>query len=399
MRDGNLGRCWIAIIILAAGALGVSHAQESPAPSAPPELQPNDPSPAAPIAAEDREADKPTTRITGRQLMEMPVPELLAKARVECEAKNYNFAKILLDEILRRDETHLEALTLAGESALESGDGETARERFLRVIDIQPNDFRANYGLGELYLQIGLMHQSLGYLLKAQPVVPPDKRVEHLVKLAQAYRGTNNPLEAAATIRQALELDPNKKGAIATLVGLLIQQRRFDEALPQADKLIELTMAELREDPGVRANVEELYQAYDAKLTVLRAMHQRQYRLNPDGSASSELLPGEGPRAAKLLDEVVTLLIFQSEIRTVIDHFGMITFVEQAIDYDPGNVSLRMRAAQLYELTSQLAKAAAAYQEVIDLAPDNTDAASRLALLLAEGVEPAREDEAALQPK
>jgi tetratricopeptide (TPR) repeat protein len=223
-----------------------------------------------------------------------------------------------------------------------------------------------------------MYRQAEGYLQIAEAVAPPDRLGELLTLLAQTHRGNGRLAQALQTAERAVQADPDNLQARHMLVNLRTEAQQFDAALLDSKTLVDLAKRQVRESPGDVEKVRELYAAYEARLNVWRALHQTLYVMNPDGTRSDELIPGREAQAAETIRQIVDLLTYQAELRLILAQYEMITFAEKAVAYAPDNPDVLLQLALLLENTSQLDRARAVYQRVLELDRENEQARRRL---------------------
>ncbi len=336
-------------------------------------------------------------------LNDLTIPELVALARTRFENENFLLAKNLVRIILLRDEANIEASLLDAEMALVEGETDRARSRYNAVLAIEPTEYEANYGLGKLYARSKLFRQAKFYLERAESNVPDEDRSELLTLLARTYRGTGDAAQALEKITRAVASESGDTlPAWEYLVKLRIEGQDFDQALIDSGRLVSLARRELVAAPAELKAVERLYAAYNTQLEVLRALHQSQYELNPDGTRSDRLQAGNEVTAAETLRRVVDVMIVQAELLRTISYFSMLELTGKAVDYDENNLGLQMQHGLLLKNTSQFTEARSAFERVLQADPTHAEAQRQLASLPAAPItadEPDVEEEPAAEPE
>lgn len=344
-----------------------------------------------PAATSGPAATQPTTtgpvaaldRLENRRVVDLSIPEQLKVVIDLFNARRYADAEAVLSVIFRRDENNFEACILGGDMALAQKRPEAARQYYLRARKMQPGDFRANWGLGRIYVDRRIYRQAVTYLEIARPVAPPDKLSEVLVKLAQAYGGSGQTPKGFAALTEALASDPTNVDALNLMVSLRMTTNEYEPALDASAKLVEIARANLMREPGQRQYVQELDGAYDTRLRTLRAYHQTLYELLPDGRRSDRLMKGRESLAAAQLREMMNIAIIRAELQRVDTYFqALILFADRAVQYDPTNVEGLLTVAGLYASTSQWDLAVETYQRVLQIDPSNAEAQQRLDALM-----------------
>lgn len=313
----------------------------------------------------------------------MSVSEMLAEAERLVGEKRYEQAQPLVTTILAEDKSNLLALSLSGEIYENLNQREAARAAYNAAREIQPNDFRANLGLGRLYVGSNFGRQALHYLEIAEPVCPPERKSELYLLMARAQRAAGSATKALEAIQKAIEADRSNYQAWQYATLLLTEAEDFDRALVATQQLARLAEIELARDLGNVEALQRLNTAYEARLSVLRAYHQRLYERNVDGSYSDRLIPGTEKSAAAMLQAVIETMVLQAELRRTYAYHQAIPLAEKMVQYDPDNAANWMQLALLYVNTAQNARAAETLRKVLELEPDNAQAREQLERLSA----------------
>jgi tetratricopeptide (TPR) repeat protein len=140
---------------------------------------------------------------------------LLKAAKLLNEKKNFPAAATLFGLVAERSEPNPDLLGYLGTSRLSSGDPDGAREAFLGVIKLRPDDPRAPFYLGNIALLQGNEREAREYYSRSLEVnehfVPP------LVNLARYLASKGRQDEAEAVLTDALERRPGDPGATELL--------------------------------------------------------------------------------------------------------------------------------------------------------------------------------------
>jgi tetratricopeptide (TPR) repeat protein len=314
---------------------------------------------------------------------DLTVPQLLSAAQQYRAARRPNEAINVLNAILQRDENNIDALRLLGDVAWEGQNAELARNSWLRVREIQPNDFGANFGLGRLHMASGSARSAVRYLEVAASVVPATRIAEVFTLLAQAYYGTNLRSQALEAVQKALAADSESFEAWRLLVALrtnaALTEEELDQALTDAQRLKQLAADELRKGTTLE-RLQRLQMAYQMELQVLRAFGRVIFKPNPDGrSYSDQVLEGQERLAAATFSRTADVMLRQAELNHRLSRFQIIQFAAKAVQYDRGtNPETLMVLGLLQKETGQLDRAAATFQKVLELDPGNPSAQRQL---------------------
>lgn len=312
---------------------------------------------------------------------QMSISDLLAEAERLAAAKQWAQARPYIEAVLAREQSNAQALSLKGEILEKTDQRDMARQEYLAVREIQPNDFRANLGLGRLYVESNMYRQALVYLNIAEPVAPPERKPELYVLLARAQRGAGNRNGAIEAVNRALEADAANFEAWQYAIAIMVESDEYDRAVAATQELVRIAQNEMVKDRSSRDGLAKLGTAYDTRLSVLSAYHQRLYIRNVDGTFSDQLLPGMEKGAAAMLREVVETMVLRAEVERTLGLYKILPIAEQAVKYDPSSAQAWMHLGLLYVNTSQYDKAAEALRRVLEIQPDNAQAAEQLSQL------------------
>lgn len=214
----------------------------------------------------------------GHLTMDIPFKPEIGKARSETVTLIPTTTPVATDSEAGVDSqtiyTPAEKVFNEGVEALQDGDYETAKERFLKAQSMDPKMVMVHSALGTVYLELGDPQASIAEantLLEQQPENPRGYRL-----LYEAHQALGNEAEAeralkelakldsggdTATLvfnegvealkvgdrkaaksrfREALEVSPDFVPALSALAVLLINDRSFGEAAATAEKLLTL---------------------------------------------------------------------------------------------------------------------------------------------------------------
>lgn len=150
-------------------------------------------------------------------------------------------ARRLVDEAIRRDATHLEALCLKGMLYLEADDAASALDVLRQAVKAHPKEWRPRYALARAYQRLGEMGQAAEHLrlveelrrlrdrftkLHTQAMDEPDQ-ADLRYELGVVARQLDKPLLAISWFQAALALQPDHEKARAAL-----QSRTKEADLP-----------------------------------------------------------------------------------------------------------------------------------------------------------------------
>ena len=357
-------------------------------------------SPALALAQDTPTAQPPAAESAQPQAQQAPtladltIPQLMELADRAREAKDFTAAINILNFVRQREsgQSNLDVTRMLGDIAYDMRNAEDAQKYWLQVRRVQPGDFGANWGLGRLELDSGQPRNAVAYLETAERVIPSDKAKlapKVLIKLAQAYGGAGLRTQAVSAAERALRLDQNDLEGWYVLTKLRAEMARttddFDKALGDADRLIAISDAGIKNQGISPATVQQMQIAYQLKLSVLYAFREILFERNPDGKISDRVVAGQGPLVARVLNSAVDVMLQQAELDRLTNYFNITNLANEVVKYDGGtNATTLMRLANLQVTTGQYSEAMKAYQKVLEIDPTNMEAQRQLDALKAQ---------------
>lgn len=118
------------------------------------------------------------------------------------------------------------------------GDNERARQLLQTVIDQEPGYGPAHYSMGLLLAEENRLEEAIAYFEDAAKSMPEAARVRY--NWAVALQTIGRPEQAEKIYQQAIELAPQHPDYLYGICTLYIQQNQYREALPYAQRLLEL---------------------------------------------------------------------------------------------------------------------------------------------------------------
>jgi len=301
---------------------------------------------------------------------------------------------------------------MVAQMALSAGDVETGASMLTRMLKDHPDQFETRVRLAQLRVQQDAVGSALNVL---RPVVDsPDPRVARL--LAIIYLRTNRPTQAmdalkrldaggrgSATIKrsigllelragnaeqaitafsQAAALEPTNPVIVAPLIDILIQQRRFPEALKVADRLgadpkqkvdalvYRGTILMLQRDvTGARSALDKAVAMNPRSKTALfsRATLLEVTQKYSDAGRDLKAILGLDSKDAAATSKLAGIAIRQG------DDAGSRSLLSQAITLSPRNVTPRIALTRYLISRRDMKGALAAAKGCLEVQPDNTD--------------------------
>ena len=276
-----------------------------------------------------------------------------------------NDAKSGLELVLEADPTNIQAMALAGEFAARTGSHNQARQLFNQVRKVEPNNYRANLGLGRFYISSRLYRQAKKYLQDAQRVATRDQQREVLSMLAVCYNGENKHLEAVEAAEQAVAIDPENFDSLMLLIKMRLQARQLERAAEATRALAITAMRQRQAEPANPVVLQRLILAYETQANALKMYHNSLYQHDARGRVSDQIVPGREPEAAGILARLAGIAGEVARLRMELAYHDMLMLVEKAVNYEPMHTHYLMELATLLMATHQEQRAVEVYQRVV----------------------------------
>lgn len=328
--------------------------------------------------------------------------ELIRAARAKFDAGLNAEAFELIKAALSLDRNNIEGNVLAAEILMATNNYNDARENFKRVLDVEPSNFKANLGMGKIWIAARYWRQATSFLQEAEKVAPEASRAEVKRLLAQAYAASGQGPKGIEKALEAVQANPDDLDALKSLVEIrqLIagqDPQQLEPWLADADRFVQKSIQAVERKPWDADTLARLDAAYDMKLEALRAYHNSFYQRDVRKAAVDRLLPGRGPDAAAVLIRLAEAKRAQALLKLILAEHDALQLTERALqdDYDAKNVKFLGYAVaayqQLQELTARLAgpgvasdttlrdRAVEACRKILDLDPQNEMARQYLA--------------------
>lgn len=309
----------------------------------------------------------------------LTVEQALQQAREKKDAGLLQEAADLLQGVLQQNPAHTEALLLTGEILLEAQNFDSARAFFRRVLDVEPNNFRANFGTGTIWLANRVHRQALDALVRAEQVAPAAQRAETKRLLALAYAGIGGRIPTAITkAEEAVRADPSSLDALETLVEIRQaaasrDPRQLQYALAAAEILVQRVKESVDQMPWDRERLLRLSKAYNLNLEVL-GTYYRAFNQVVRGRPVDQLRPGTEHQAAAVLNRTVQLLGQRAGLQARLADHERLTLALRAAQLDPTNIKYLEDLGALYQNIMHRQRAVEVYRRILQLDPNHTGA-------------------------
>lgn|GEM_PF-6390968 len=255
-----------------------------------------------------------------------------------------------------------------------------ARDHAEKELELDPECSRANLLLGVLYTKVGNAKRALTHLEKAAKANPNEPRIQltygKVLALADQYDTAESVLkpllekeksqaevfhwlgytyarraatpqdktEAEKLLKRAIELQPLYAPASFELGRLLVQQRRFPEAIPY----LERALAGDKFEPGIPFALQQAYAATGKTAEATKVQAEFKKRSDWDTRRKSLLRTyATDPKSTQTLLALGKLEVERGDFQTAA------IFLQSAVSLEPENAELRAEVDNLVKLLPQ----------------------------------------------
>ncbi len=334
--------------------------------------------------------------VTGGSTAEMSVAQILELAKQKYQealkSRGSDTGNLLLRDAMKlvdaaseREPENTEANLIAGEILMESNQYDSARDRFLNVIRVEPGNYRANLGCGRIYNGNRMFRQAVQYLEKAERVASDKQQILDVKRaLATAYAGSGDLPKAIAEMDETIKVDPADLESLQTAVEIRTiaaktDLRQMDGAVKAADDFVQRCKESLEQEPSSLERVQRLDRAYDLSQATLRELLYSYFERTLRNEPTDRLLRGMEAQAAAALNRISERLRERAMLRTVLANHEALISAEQAVSYDPRNVKYLENVASLYQAIRNREKAVETCRKILALDPQHERARQYLA--------------------
>lgn len=154
--------------------------------------------------------------------------ELLYYAGLAINAGQHEIAIPIAQNFLSQDTLDGEAMVILAEAFIKSNRAEEARDLLSQASALAPEKPSSWLALARIWTILGESDAALSTLQKAQVALPFDAQI--LTALGKLYLDGNQYSEAASTLKQAIQLNPDNLEASIALTSALLKQGYTEEA-------------------------------------------------------------------------------------------------------------------------------------------------------------------------
>jgi tetratricopeptide (TPR) repeat protein len=278
----------------------------------------------------------------------------------------------------------MEVRMLLGEFSIDLNDYDSARNIFMAILDLEPENFRANLGVGRIWTVNSYWRQAVAYLERAEAGAPSDRAAEAKRLLALAYDGSGYLDRAIAKLEEAISIAPNDKNALAAIIQMRFKARKYDDAIRSATDLVKLATDAVKIAPSDKLKLMELVNAHDLMLLALGAKRgapgrlQSLYRVDVSGVPTDQLKEGNELEAANVLNLIAEAETKKATIMLTLAYHDALIAAQRAVEYDPKNVQYLENLAVLYAQTAYSAEAVETFRKILEIDPKHQGALNYL---------------------
>jgi tetratricopeptide (TPR) repeat protein len=155
------------------------------------------------------------------------------------ELRRYDLAKDIAERILVLNPDHALAHARLGTMLAVAGNKSAAVEKLSYALKLDPNDVYPTAMKGWIAFTDGKLDESLKAYREADAIEPRDSSVN--LRISQIYIQMRRLDKAEAQLRELVSLDTDSAEAFHLLASVLRDLKRADEAIPFAERAVELT--------------------------------------------------------------------------------------------------------------------------------------------------------------
>ncbi|MEN3045115.1 MAG: tetratricopeptide repeat protein [Candidatus Hydrothermales bacterium] len=282
---------------------------------------------------------------------------LFIRASVYLNQQRYNEAIPLLNDAKALNPYFLDVYVALGNAYISINDTKRARENFSELIKLAPNDKRGYQGLGFLHgFFLRDYEKAISFYKKSYEIDKTEINV--LIVIARFFEKLNKD-SADYYYKKALALNPENPDALKRYLNFLVEEKRFNEAIPYASRAIE----KMSHDETVMESAFKVYiQMGDPKKAI---------------EIASELIKNKP-------NEYIYYLMRGSAYASINEVKKALSDYEQAEKLNPKSVGVFVRRAFLYLDLKEYNKSINECKKALELNPKSEEILSAIYYVLAE---------------
>jgi tetratricopeptide (TPR) repeat protein len=310
------------------------------------------------------------------------------------EKGNYKKAREHLSEILERKPDDMKALALMAQILEKEGDKKALKSVYQKILSVNPKDNTIIYNLGALEYEAGNLKGALPYFETYATSHPEDPSVHEI--LFDIYRKEKDLASAFKEAVAMVELRPAEADIYSFIFDYLSQQGDYKSMIPILKRglkanpdqtilkkyLISAYLKTGEDDLAIR-QMEEVLSEKPKDVDLL--LHNMFERLQA-GEAYIKII-GIMKKAVEVYPQEAAFrgyLVF-AYLKTEKEAEAM-EQMEAILKLRPDDLDLWLQLARLREKTNNIAGAARAYQRVLEISPEHTEASEAYLRLRLKGV-------------
>lgn len=150
--------------------------------------------------------------------------------------REYEKAIQSFDAALKLNPDDLEVRHVFGTLLLDQGLFHKAEAHFSDTLEIAPDEPRAHFGLGEVFLAMGATQKALD---EYHAAVQLDRNyVDPRLRIASLYEGRDH--EAAAELKTAIQINPQRADSYVLLGQIYLRNKQYQQAAEQFEKALSI---------------------------------------------------------------------------------------------------------------------------------------------------------------
>lgn len=303
-------------------------------------------------------------------------------------------ARGYISDVLEKDSSHLEALSLMARLLERTGDKDALKSVYRNTLSLQEDNQTIIYNLGALEYETGNLESSLFYFNKYIALQPEDSAAHSILfDIYKRQKDTAMALKQAFIIQA---LNPGEIDVYQYIFGHLKQKSDFEKAIPlfkqglesnpeQTDLKEYLIISYLRTDK-IDLAIAEMEALLETRPEDISSLLQEMFdqlngkKLYPDIIRIMEKASTVYPEKVSL-KEYLTIAYLKTG-----NEKAAILEMEKILSLKPEDVNLLLQFARLCEKNDDMKRAIRAYKKILELAPNNEEASDAYLKLRLEGV-------------
>lgn len=267
-----------------------------------------------------------------------------------------------VDQALKLAPYDTDARTLMAHHLFLKRDFEGARREAITVLQVAPNNFRAVIIFGKSLVMLGKTEDAVRLFTEMEKQAPDN--IEILYNKAAACLAQKDFKQATVAFEKILTLKPDFTPALVALSGILIEDKKADQAITLVRKHLQESPKNLDYHLLLAGILERYGSAPDEALKLLRQAQE----LAPDSS--------------RVYSMTSALLVRMGKKDEAIREYRML------VEKNPSDVKGFMALGTLLDQSGDVTGAKAAYEKALEIQPKFAAAANNLAWLIANSPEP-----------